>query len=428
MSTHDYVIANASGSAVRSDINNVLAAIVSNNSSSSEPSTKYAYMLWADTTNNVIKLRNAANDGWITLFTTTGGLSISAASTFNEDVTFDGATAGRDMVWDRSDNALEFADNAKCTFGAGPDLSIFHDADSSYIEHTTSGTDLIIDAKSPGDDLILRAADDVEIRVQGNETAIKCIGNGAVQLFYDAGTYSTAKFETTSWGAQVNGNFSCTGGGDIFLEDNGILYCGTGNDLQIYHDGSHSYIEDHGTGAIKIKGDDVRVEDSDGNNIIKSNGSSAELYYDGGSAKFATTSTGAYVAGGLAIGANAAANTINVSGSSGSSQTTLYYGFGTIDLTAASDERVKNNIVPTAKGLDDILKLRIVDFTYTPEYAEDHTTVRTGGIAQEWQKVDTNLVNAKNEDLLFIEYKRVIPHLIKAIQELSDKVTALEAK
>ena len=69
----------------------------------------------------------------------------------------------------------------------------------------------------------------------------------------------------------------------------------------------------------------------------------------------------------------------------------------------------------------------IVDFTYKPEYAADSTTVRTGGIAQEWQKVDPNLVNAENEDLLFIEYKRVIPHLIKAIQELSDKVAALEA-
>ena len=83
--------------------------------------------------------------------------------------------------------------------------------------------------------------------------------------------------------------------------------------------------------------------------------------------------------------------------------------------------------MPTAKGLDDILKLRIVDFTYTPEYAEDSTTVRTGGIAQEWQKVDPNLVNSENDDLLFIEYKRVIPHLIKGVQELSAKVAALEA-
>jgi len=68
MATHDYVIANGTGSAVRSDLNNALAAIVSNNSSSSEPSTKYAYQWWADTTTGQLKLRNSANNGWVTIF------------------------------------------------------------------------------------------------------------------------------------------------------------------------------------------------------------------------------------------------------------------------------------------------------------------------------------------------------------------------
>lgn len=67
MATHDYVIANASGAAVRSDLNNALSAIVSNNSSSSEPATTYAYQWWADTTNNVLKIRNSGNSAWITL-------------------------------------------------------------------------------------------------------------------------------------------------------------------------------------------------------------------------------------------------------------------------------------------------------------------------------------------------------------------------
>lgn len=64
MATHDYIIANASGAAVRSDLNNALAAIVSQNSSSTEPSTTYAYQLWADTANGVLKIRNAANSAW----------------------------------------------------------------------------------------------------------------------------------------------------------------------------------------------------------------------------------------------------------------------------------------------------------------------------------------------------------------------------
>jgi len=64
MATHDYIIANASGAAVRSDLNNALAAIVSQNSSATEPSTTYAYQLWADTTDGVLKIRNAANSAW----------------------------------------------------------------------------------------------------------------------------------------------------------------------------------------------------------------------------------------------------------------------------------------------------------------------------------------------------------------------------
>ena len=67
MATHDYVIANGTGAAVRSDLNNALAAIVSNNSGSSEPGTTYAYQWWADTNANVLKIRNSANDAWITL-------------------------------------------------------------------------------------------------------------------------------------------------------------------------------------------------------------------------------------------------------------------------------------------------------------------------------------------------------------------------
>ena len=67
MATHDYVIANASGAAVRADLNNALAAIVSNNSNATAPATTYAYQWWADTTANQLKLRNSANDDWIVI-------------------------------------------------------------------------------------------------------------------------------------------------------------------------------------------------------------------------------------------------------------------------------------------------------------------------------------------------------------------------
>jgi hypothetical protein len=75
---HDYVIANGTGAAVRSDLNNALAAIVSNNSGATEPATMYAYQWWADTSTGLLKLRNAANNAWITLFQLDGEWSTLA--------------------------------------------------------------------------------------------------------------------------------------------------------------------------------------------------------------------------------------------------------------------------------------------------------------------------------------------------------------
>jgi hypothetical protein len=67
MAQHDYNIANQSGAAFRSDLNNGLAAIVSQNSGAAQPSTTYAYQWWADTTTGLLKIRNAANNAWITV-------------------------------------------------------------------------------------------------------------------------------------------------------------------------------------------------------------------------------------------------------------------------------------------------------------------------------------------------------------------------
>jgi len=67
MAQHDYNIANQTGANFRTDLNNALSAIVSNNSGSSEPSTTFAYEWWIDTSANVLKLRNSANNAWITM-------------------------------------------------------------------------------------------------------------------------------------------------------------------------------------------------------------------------------------------------------------------------------------------------------------------------------------------------------------------------
>lgn len=69
MAQHDYVLDDQSGASFRGDLNNALAAVVSQNSGASAPSVTFAYMLWADTTNGLLKMRNAANSAWITIGT-----------------------------------------------------------------------------------------------------------------------------------------------------------------------------------------------------------------------------------------------------------------------------------------------------------------------------------------------------------------------
>jgi len=141
----DFSVANGTGSSVRADINDIFAASVSLNSGSSEPSgTKYSYMWWADTTNNLLKQRNAANNAWVTILSlgvANGGYAVAASPTFTGDVTFTGAS--HNVVFDASQNALEFADSAKAVFGTGGDLEIFHNASNSVINDAGTG-DLLL--------------------------------------------------------------------------------------------------------------------------------------------------------------------------------------------------------------------------------------------------------------------------------------------
>ena len=69
MAQHDYIINNQTFPSYRTDHNNSLSAIASNNSGATEPSTTYAYQWWYDTSSNILKLRNADNDAWINIGT-----------------------------------------------------------------------------------------------------------------------------------------------------------------------------------------------------------------------------------------------------------------------------------------------------------------------------------------------------------------------
>lgn len=94
MAQHDYIIANQSGAAFRADLNNGLAAIVSQNSGAVQPSTTYAYQWWADTTTGLLKIRNAGNNGWTTVGTLASanlGLLAATGSTMTGALLLDDA-------------------------------------------------------------------------------------------------------------------------------------------------------------------------------------------------------------------------------------------------------------------------------------------------------------------------------------------------
>ncbi len=140
MATHDYVIANQSGASFRTDLNNALAAIVSNNSNSSEPATKYAYQWWADTSNNKLKIRNSANNGWIELFQLDGTLTLEdgSASTpalaFRDDLdtgifssaanTFDIATGGSNRLQVDSSGRIGINETSNGSYNSLTDMFV----------------------------------------------------------------------------------------------------------------------------------------------------------------------------------------------------------------------------------------------------------------------------------------------------------------
>jgi len=78
MSQHDFSIANQTASSARSDLNNALQALASNNSGTAAPSTTYANMLWYETDTNRLYMRNEANTAWLNVayIDQSGGLEI----------------------------------------------------------------------------------------------------------------------------------------------------------------------------------------------------------------------------------------------------------------------------------------------------------------------------------------------------------------
>ena len=127
---------------------------------------------------------------------------------------------------------LSLPDSAKIALGNSADLQLFHDSSHSSIKNITGNFSILSDT------ILLKNA-------ANSESFIRCQNNG-VEIYHS----NSLKLGTYSGGFNLTGKLNVSG--DIDIPDNSKLLIGTDDDLEIYHDGSHSYIHDGGTGNLKL--------------------------------------------------------------------------------------------------------------------------------------------------------------------------------
>ena len=178
---------------------------------------------------------------------------------------------------------ITFGDGDRAIFGASSDLQIYHSGTASHITENGSGS-LFID----GTNLRLRSSTE--------EIYLEALADGAVTLYHD----NASKFATTSTGVDVTGVITTDGmttSADINFGDNDKAVFGAGSDLQIYHDGNNSYIDDSGTGLLRLRSNQIYLEKYTGEIMAALTADAGvNLRYDN-AIKLETTSTGIDVTG-----------------------------------------------------------------------------------------------------------------------------------
>ena len=129
----------------------------------------------------------------LSIFGNTTGLNATGVSTFTDDVTFTGAAAN--IIFDKSDNALEIADDAKVTFGTGADCTFTH-----------SGSDFAITEATGNLNLKLTSSGNIHLR-HNNESMLRAIANDTVEIYYN----DNKRLHTTPSGVDVTGTLNVTG-------------------------------------------------------------------------------------------------------------------------------------------------------------------------------------------------------------------------
>jgi hypothetical protein len=147
---------------------------------------------------------------------------------------------------------INLDDNHSVNFGDSTDLNIKHTGVYGVLQNTTGN--FFLQGENA---LTIKANNNVEIlKATGDENMAKFIPDGAVELYHN----NSKKLETGASGVAVTGYVNLLGdgtnsGGSLYIPDsNGNsskIHVGTGSDLQIYHDGTNTYL-DNNTGQFNI--------------------------------------------------------------------------------------------------------------------------------------------------------------------------------
>ena len=183
-----------------------------------------------------------------------------------------------------------FPDGTHIGLGNSVDLAIYHDSANSYLSQNGTGSLILQHAVADGD-IIFKADDGT-----GTVTPYITLDGGATNVLFSVDTMLNG-----------GGNYIQVDVSDDSLKfaDNAKIKLGTGLDLQIYHDGSNSYIDDTGTGNLYVRGDaQILLSAPSGGEVY------AKFIKDGAcefrhndSKKLETTAAGVAVTGILGVGA-----------------------------------------------------------------------------------------------------------------------------